>query len=137
MHLHGAAADALVVPKGAPDKAAAMAFIVIGPAIMAYRCWGLGVQRAGPVVAGFFINLTPLFAAILSAAVIGEAPQPFHGVAFVLIVAGIVWAAYWTVTTFFISRELQGQRKFGVVGTVLWIAALIGAGMALRAFVSE
>lgn len=54
-----------------------------------------------------------------------------------LIVAGIVWAAYWTVTTFFISRELQGQRKFGVVGTFLWIAALIGAGMALRAFVSE
>ena len=70
--------------------AAAMAFIVIGPAIMAYRCWGLGVQRAGPVVAGFFINLTPLFAAVLSLALLGEAPHLYHAIAFVLIVAGIV-----------------------------------------------
>jgi hypothetical protein len=33
---------------------------------LAYRCWGLGVQTAGPAVAGFFANLTPLFAAIMS-----------------------------------------------------------------------
>ena len=70
--------------------AAALAFIAVGPAIWAYRNWGLGVQRAGPVVAGFFINLTPLFAALLSAVFLGEAPQPFHALAFVLIVAGIV-----------------------------------------------
>ncbi|QIL81594.1 DMT family transporter [Diaphorobacter sp. HDW4A] len=70
--------------------AAAMAFICIGPAIMAYRCWGLGVQRAGPVVAGFFINLTPLFAAVLSLALLGEAPHLYHAIAFALIVAGIV-----------------------------------------------
>ncbi len=36
-----------------------------GPAVLAYRCWGVGVQRAGPAVAGFFVNLTPLFAAVL------------------------------------------------------------------------
>ena len=57
---------------------------------MAYRCWGMGVQRAGPAVAGFFSNLTPLFAALLSAAFLGEAPHPYHGAAFVLIVGGIV-----------------------------------------------
>ena len=28
--------------------AAALAYIAIGPAIIAYRCWGLGVQRVGP-----------------------------------------------------------------------------------------
>ncbi len=70
--------------------AAALTFIVIGPAILAYRCWGLGVQRAGPVVAGFFINLTPLFAALLSLAILGEAPHLYHVLAFMLIVAGIV-----------------------------------------------
>jgi len=70
--------------------AAALAFIAIGPAIVAYRCWGLGVQRAGPVVGGFFINLTPLFAAVLSAAFLGETPHLYHAVAFVLIVGGIV-----------------------------------------------
>ena len=70
--------------------ALALAYIAIGPAIVAYRCWGLGVQRAGPVAGGFFINLTPLFAAVLSAAFLGEVPHLYHGAAFLLIVAGIV-----------------------------------------------
>lgn len=70
--------------------AAALLFIAIGPALMAYRCWGIGVQRAGPTVGGFFTNLTPLFAALMSAAFLGEAPHAYHAVAFVLIVGGIV-----------------------------------------------
>ena len=69
---------------------AALAFIVLGPSILAYRCWGLGVQRMGPNMAGIFINLTPLFAALLSTAFIGEMPHLYHGVAFVLLVGGIV-----------------------------------------------
>ena len=69
---------------------AALLFIAIGPALVAYRCWGIGVQRAGPAVAGFFSNLTPLFAALLSAAFLGEAPSGYHAVAFALIVGGIV-----------------------------------------------
>ena len=52
--------------------AAALAFIVIGPSIIAYRCWGAGVQHAGPRLAAFFANLTPVFAALLSAALLGE-----------------------------------------------------------------
>ena len=70
--------------------AAALAFIATGPAIVAYRCWGMGVQRVGPNIAGFFSNLTPLFAALFSAAFLGEPPQPYHAVAFALIVGGIV-----------------------------------------------
>ena len=70
--------------------AAALAFIALGPAIVAYRCWGLGVQRVGPNIAGFFANLTPLFAAMLSAAFLGEPPHLYHAGAFVLIVGGIV-----------------------------------------------
>jgi drug/metabolite transporter (DMT)-like permease len=70
--------------------AAALVFIATGPAIVAYRCWGLGVQRMGPNVAGFFSNLTPLFAALFSAAFLGEPPRPYHALAFALIVGGIV-----------------------------------------------
>lgn len=70
--------------------AAALAYVAIGPAIVAYRCWGVGVQRAGPSVAAFFSNLTPLFAAVLSAALLGEVPHVYHAIAFVLIVGGIV-----------------------------------------------
>ncbi len=69
---------------------AALLFVAVGPAVLAYRCWGLGVQRAGPAVAGFFANLTPLFAAILSGAFLGEIPQAYHLLAFTLIVGGIV-----------------------------------------------
>jgi drug/metabolite transporter (DMT)-like permease len=68
----------------------ALAFVAVGPALLAYRCWGVGVQRVGPNVAGFFSNLTPLFAAIFSAAFLGEAPRWYHAAAFGLIVAGIV-----------------------------------------------
>ena len=68
---------------------AALVFIAVGPAVLAYRCWGVGVQRAGPAMAGFFINLTPLFAGLLSAAFLGETPEVFHGLAFALIVGGI------------------------------------------------
>ena len=65
-------------------------FVAIGPSLIAYRCWGLGVATVGPAVASFFNNLTPLFAALLSAAVLGEAPRWYHALAFVLIAAGIV-----------------------------------------------
>jgi drug/metabolite transporter (DMT)-like permease len=72
---------------------AALAFVAVGPAVLAYRCWGLGIQKAGPAVAGFFANLTPLFAAILSAAFLGELPHLYHMAAFALIVGGIVVSA--------------------------------------------
>jgi drug/metabolite transporter (DMT)-like permease len=64
-------------------------FVAVGPSLIAYRCWGLGVNGAGPTVAAFFANFIPLFTAILSAAMLGEPPQLFHGLAFALIVIGI------------------------------------------------
>lgn len=70
--------------------AAALAFIAVGPALLAYRAWGAGVARSGPAVAGFFYNLTPLFAAVLSTAFLGEIPRLYHLLAFCLIVGGIV-----------------------------------------------
>ena len=74
---------------GAPLYAA-LAFVAIGPAVLAYRCWDLGVQTAGPAMAGFFSNLTPLFAAIMSTFFLGDMPQIYHVVAFSLIVSGIL-----------------------------------------------
>jgi drug/metabolite transporter (DMT)-like permease len=71
----------------------ALLYLAIGPAIIAMRCWGAGVQRAGPGISAFFINLTPLFTALLSAAFLGELPQLYHVAAFGLIVGGIVVSA--------------------------------------------
>jgi len=70
--------------------ATALLYVAIGPAVIAYRCWGMGVQRVGPAISGFFSNLTPLFAALLSVAFLGELPQLYHALAFLLIVGGIV-----------------------------------------------
>ena len=72
-----------------PPLFAALIFVSVGPAVLAYRCWGLGVQTAGPAVAGFFANLTPLFAAIMSSVFLGDLPKVYHAVAFGLIVSGI------------------------------------------------
>ena len=72
-----------------PLLVAVLLYVAICPSLIAYRAWGLGVAAVGPTVASFVSNLTPLFAACLSAAVLGEWPQMYHGVAFALIVAGI------------------------------------------------
>lgn len=76
-----------------PAVLLALAYIAIGPAVLAYRYWGLGVAQAGPTLAGFFSNLTPLFAAVMSALVLGEAPRLYYALAFGLIVAGIAVSA--------------------------------------------
>jgi drug/metabolite transporter (DMT)-like permease len=91
----GAAAGAEVVHGSAPiawsgTVVAALAYVAIGPSIVAYRCWGLGIATGGPALAAFFANLTPVFAALLSVAILGDTPRWYHGVAFALIVAGIV-----------------------------------------------
>ncbi len=69
---------------------AALLFVAVGPGIVAYRCWGLGVATGGPALAAFFANLTPLFTALLSAVLLREMPRWFHALAFALIVAGIL-----------------------------------------------
>ncbi len=68
---------------------AALVYVSLAASIVAYRSWGVGVAQAGPAVAAFFGNLTPLFAALMSAAVLGDPPRVYHGVAFALIVGGI------------------------------------------------
>ena len=64
-------------------------YVIIGPSLIAYRCWGLGVSGAGATVATFFTNLIPLFTAILSTLLLQKPPELFQGVAFALILAGI------------------------------------------------
>jgi drug/metabolite transporter (DMT)-like permease len=73
--------------------AAALLYVAVCPAVIAFRCWGEGVQKAGPAIGAFFVNLTPLFTALLSSAFLGEAPHGYHAAAFALIVGGIIVSA--------------------------------------------
>jgi drug/metabolite transporter (DMT)-like permease len=76
-----------------PGVVLAILFVAVGPSLIAYRCWGIGVAAVGPAIAAFFSNMTPLFAAVMQAALLGEPPRPFHALAFALIVGGIVVSA--------------------------------------------
>ncbi len=69
-------------------------YLALGPSILAFRCWGLGVNLVGPAHAAIFANLTPVFTALLSAGLLGEKPQTYHALAFGLIGAGIGVSAW-------------------------------------------
>jgi drug/metabolite transporter (DMT)-like permease len=84
-----AAAGSSTIEWGWP-LAAALVYVALGPSLLAYRSWGIGVARVGPTVASFFNNLTPLFAAVMSATLLGEMPRLYHAAGFVLIVGGIL-----------------------------------------------
>ncbi len=89
----GALGEAAVAPEAirwSPAVVMALVYVAIGPSLIAYRCWGLGVATVGPAVAAFFSNLTPVFAGVLQAALLGEPPRWYHVAAFALIVAGIL-----------------------------------------------
>lgn len=87
--LAGTAPNPSIAPVSGVALAAALVFLGLGPSVIAYRCWGVGVAAAGPAVAAFFSNLTPLFTALFSAVLLGEPPQPYHALAFAGIVGGI------------------------------------------------
>ena len=70
--------------------AVAVIYIAIGPALLAYWCWGVGVVKGSPALSGFFVNLTPVFAAIQSSLWLRETPEPYHLLSFLFIAAGIV-----------------------------------------------
>lgn len=72
-----------------PWMPALLLFVAVGPALIAYRCWGMGVAEVGASTAGFFVNLTPIFAALLSVFWLQQSPQLYHALAFVFIVGGI------------------------------------------------
>ena len=89
----GAALEAAVSSaawRWSPWLPALLLYVAVGPSVIAYRCWGLGVSTVGPAVAAFFSNLTPAFAALMSASLLGEPPHRYHLAAFACIVAGIV-----------------------------------------------
>jgi drug/metabolite transporter (DMT)-like permease len=72
---------------------AALLFVAVCPAVLAFAMWGAGIRRAGPGIGAFFVNLTPLFTALLSSAFLGELPHAYHVLAFLLIVGGILVSA--------------------------------------------
>jgi len=73
-----------------PGVAASIGYVALFPSIVAYFCWNRGVAVIGANRTGLFINLIPVFAAVLAIAFLGETLEAYHLAGMALIVAGFV-----------------------------------------------
>jgi len=64
-------------------------YVVLFPAIAAYYCWQKGVEIIGPNRASMFIQLMPIFSAIMAIIFLNEKFELFHFVGATFIVSGI------------------------------------------------
>jgi drug/metabolite transporter (DMT)-like permease len=64
-------------------------YVVIFPAIAAYYCWQKGVELVGPNRASMFIQLMPLFSAVMAIIIFKEKFELYHFVGAAFIVSGI------------------------------------------------
>ena len=69
---------------------AGIAYAGVFAAFLGFVCFNAGVVAVGPAVGSLFIHLQPIFAAILSALLLGEEPQWYHYAGMVLVFGGIV-----------------------------------------------
>ena len=64
-------------------------YVVVFPAIAAYYCWQKGVEIIGPNRASMFIQLMPLFSAIMAIIIFNEKFEFYHFIGAAFIVTGI------------------------------------------------
>lgn len=69
-----------------------LAFVVLGPSLLAQLFFMRAVELIGPGRAGVFVNLVPVFAPLLAVLILGEQLAVYHGLALALVLGGI-WIA--------------------------------------------
>lgn len=66
-----------------------LGFVAIFPSVVAILLWNTAIGRIGPSRAGFYMYLTPVYAAIFAIPLLGESIGVYHVVGAVLIVIGV------------------------------------------------
>ena len=74
-------------------------YVVIFPAIAAYYCWQKAIELIGPNRSSMFIQLMPLFSALMAIIIFKEKFMNFHFIGAAFIITGIVLSAKGRVTT--------------------------------------
>jgi drug/metabolite transporter (DMT)-like permease len=64
-------------------------YVVVFPAIAAYYCWQKGVELIGPNRASMFIQLMPLFSAVMAILIFKEKFEMYHFTGAIFILIGI------------------------------------------------
>lgn len=77
------------VPEATATNLVALLYVAVLPSIVAYYCWDRGVARAGAVLPMHFVNLTPVFAALLATFFLAEPIGLYHFAGGALILFGI------------------------------------------------
>ena len=75
-----------------PKGWAILAFVAVGPSLVAQLLYMRGVELIGPGRAGLFNNLTPVFGAVFAVLILSEDFHLYHAIAMVLALSGI-WVA--------------------------------------------
>ncbi|TAK91241.1 MAG: DMT family transporter [Burkholderiaceae bacterium] len=68
---------------------AALLFVAVCPSLIAYYFWDKGVQAIGAARAGVFVNLIPVFAALMAILFLDERFNWYHGVALAAMLVGV------------------------------------------------
>lgn len=73
------------------DRTFYLSLLYLGlfPSVLAFICWNRGVELVGANKAGVFLHLMPVFGALLSFFLLGEALEPFHLTGAILVFSGI------------------------------------------------
>jgi drug/metabolite transporter (DMT)-like permease len=69
-----------------------LVYVALGPAFSSQLFFIRGVELIGPGRAGVFVNLVPVFGAIMAVGLLGEPLAAYHVVALMLVVGGIAIA---------------------------------------------
>ena len=67
-------------------------YVTLGPSIASQLMFMRGVELIGPARAGLFVNLVPIWSAVLGVLVLKEPFAAYHGIALLLVLGGI-WIA--------------------------------------------
>lgn len=72
-----------------PSAALGAAYAALGPSAIGYVLWNQGASALGSARAGVYINLIPVFSALLGVSLVGEALETFHLTGAALVATGI------------------------------------------------
>lgn len=70
-----------------------LGYVIIFPSVLAYLCYNRGVALIGANRSAPFYHLIPVFGSVLAIAFLGEEPQLFHLIGYVLVLLGVFIAA--------------------------------------------
>jgi drug/metabolite transporter (DMT)-like permease len=70
-----------------------LAYVIVFASTLAYLFFNRGISLIGPNRAAPFLHLVPVFGSALAILLLGEKPELFHFVGYVLVLAGVIIAA--------------------------------------------